>query len=144
MRIGQRIWSRDLFYAEHEEETPLRNSTFEILRRYLHSSLRQIRFAPVLQDFANASEKILHQTRKVLQRELLRREQTDQMILQLRRLVPQRDLVEVADTSDAVLDRLSRAAGLSSPVTAITRLRLDAALYDPAPGRQPGTHGHPR
>lgn len=30
------------------------------------------------------------------------------------------------------------------PVTVITRLRLDAALSDPAPVRQPGTNGRPR
>ena len=29
-------------------------------------------------------------------------------------------------------------------VTAITRLRLDAALYEPAPPRPPGTIGRPR
>jgi hypothetical protein len=29
------------------------------------------------------------------------------------------------------------------PVTIITRLRLDAALYDPAPVRKPGTNGRP-
>jgi hypothetical protein len=31
-----------------------------------------------------------------------------------------------------------------NPVTIVTRLRLDAALYDPAPVRQPGTNGRPR
>src|SRR5438093_94631 len=36
------------------------------------------------------------------------------------------------------------AAGLPHPVTVITRLRLDAALYAPAPPRPPGTKGRPR
>ena len=67
-----------------------------------------------------------------------------QMIRQLRRWVPDRALVVVADNSYAVLDLLACAAGLRQPVTVITRLRLDAALYDPAPVRQPGTNGRPR
>jgi hypothetical protein len=33
---------------------------------------------------------------------------------------------------------------LSKPVTFITRLRLDAALYEPAPPRRPGQRGRPR
>jgi hypothetical protein len=33
---------------------------------------------------------------------------------------------------------------LSAPVTFITRLRLDAALYEPAPPRKPGQIGRPR
>jgi hypothetical protein len=67
-----------------------------------------------------------------------------QMIRQLRRWLPDRCLVVVADNSYAVLDLLACAAGLRQPVTVITRLRLDAALYDPAPVRQPGTNGRPR
>ena len=39
---------------------------------------------------------------------------------------------------------MADAAGLPQPVTVITRLRLDAALYDPAPPRAPGTKGRPR
>jgi DDE superfamily endonuclease len=67
-----------------------------------------------------------------------------QMIRQLRRWLPDRYLVGVADNSYAVLDLLACAAGLRQPVTVITRLRLDAALYDPAPVRQPATNGRPR
>jgi DDE superfamily endonuclease len=66
------------------------------------------------------------------------------MIRQLRRWLPDRTLVVVADNSYAVLDLLACAAGLRQPVTVITRLRLDAAWYDPAPVRQPGTTGRPR
>src|SRR5215469_13851354 len=54
-----------------------------------------------------------------------------QMIRHLRRWLPGRYLVVVADSSYAVLDLLACAAGLREPVTVITRLRLDAALYDP-------------
>jgi hypothetical protein len=67
-----------------------------------------------------------------------------QMIRQLRRWLPDRTLVVVADSTYAVLELLADAAGLPHPVTVITRLRLDAALYDPAPPREPGTVGRPR
>jgi hypothetical protein len=67
-----------------------------------------------------------------------------QMIRQLRRWLPDRYLVVVADSSYAVLELLACAAGLREPVTVITRLRLDAALYDPAPERRAGTNGRPR
>jgi hypothetical protein len=67
-----------------------------------------------------------------------------QMIRQLRRWLPDRTLVVVADSSSAVLELLAHAAGLAHPVTMITRLRLDAALYDPATERAPGTKGRPR
>jgi len=67
-----------------------------------------------------------------------------QLIRQLRRWLPDRALVVVADSTYAVLELLADAAGLPRPVTVITRLRLDAALYDPAPPRAPGTIGRPR
>src|SRR6266849_2954164 len=67
-----------------------------------------------------------------------------QMIRQLRRWVPRRQLVVVADSTYAVLELLACAARMIEPVTIVTRLRLDAALYDPAPVRKPGTHGRPR
>ncbi|MCA1702473.1 MAG: transposase [Actinobacteria bacterium] len=67
-----------------------------------------------------------------------------QMIRQLRRWLPDRTLVVVADSTYAALELLADAAGLQQPVTVVTRLRLDAALYDPAPPREPGTKGRPR
>src|SRR3954447_12596162 len=67
-----------------------------------------------------------------------------QMIRQLRRWLPDRALVVVADSTYAVLGLLADPACLPQPVTVITRLRLDAALYDPAPPREPGTKGRPR
>jgi hypothetical protein len=66
------------------------------------------------------------------------------MIRQLRRGLSARCLVVVADISYAVVDLLACSAGLRQPVMVITRLPLDAALYDPAPVRQPGTKGRPR
>ena len=56
-----------------------------------------------------------------------------QMILQLRRWLPHRPLVLVGDSSYAVLDLLHCCQSLAQPVTLIARLRLDAALYEPAP-----------
>ena len=67
-----------------------------------------------------------------------------QMIRQLRRWLPLRRLVVVADSTYAVLELLACAARMIEPVTIVTRLRLDAALYDPAPVRKPGTTGRPR
>ena len=66
-----------------------------------------------------------------------------QTILQLRRWLPHRPLVLVSDNSYAVLDLLHCCQSLAQPVTLIARLRLDAALYAPAPPRQPGQNGRP-
>ncbi len=67
-----------------------------------------------------------------------------QMIKQLRRWLPDRALVVVADSTYAVIELLAAGVRLPQPVTIVTRLRLDAALYDPAPVRTPGTRGAPR
>jgi DDE superfamily endonuclease len=56
-----------------------------------------------------------------------------QMVFQVRRWLPDKDLVVVGDSSYAALDFLHACASLKHPVTVITRLRLDAALYDPTP-----------
>ncbi len=66
-----------------------------------------------------------------------------QMILVVRRWLPGRDLIFVADRSYAVLTLLKRVSAVAG-VSLITRLRLDAALYEPAPPRQPGHNGRPR
>ncbi len=66
------------------------------------------------------------------------------MILQLRRWLPNRHIVVVADSSYAALDLLHFCQSMTHPVTFITRLRLDAALYKPAPPRRPGQMGRPR
>jgi hypothetical protein len=65
-----------------------------------------------------------------------------QLVLQARRWMPERTLVLVADSSFAALELL--ASLVRQDVTCITRLRLDAALYTPAPPRQPKTPGRPR
>ena len=65
-----------------------------------------------------------------------------QLVLQARRWLPGRELVVVADSGFAALEFLAAVSGRG--VACITRLRLDAALYDPAPPRLPGTIGFPR
>jgi hypothetical protein len=61
----------------------------------------------------------------------------------VRRWLPDRELVFVADSRFAALAWL--ALGARRPrVNVITRLRLDAALYDPPPPRAPGQRGRPR
>jgi DDE superfamily endonuclease len=67
-----------------------------------------------------------------------------QMLLRLRRWQPHREIIAVADGGYASLKLLDRCRSLSRPITFITRLRLDAALYEPAPPRYPGQIGRPR
>jgi hypothetical protein len=66
------------------------------------------------------------------------------MISQLRRWMPKRKIVVVADGAYSVLKLLGHCISLPNPVTMVTRLRLDAALYDPPTPRKPGQLGRPR
>jgi hypothetical protein len=66
-----------------------------------------------------------------------------QVLLQVRRWLPERALVVVADSSFAAILLLERLQRLPNPVCMVTRLRLDAALYKPAPPRKPGQRGRP-
>jgi hypothetical protein len=66
-----------------------------------------------------------------------------QLIGLLHRWLPGRELVVVADSSYAVIELLKQVSEIPA-VSLITRLRLDAALYDPAPARTPRQHGRPR
>jgi hypothetical protein len=61
----------------------------------------------------------------------------------VRRWLPRREGVFVADSSVAALEWLALVAQWPR-VSVITRLRLDAALDDPPPQRPPGTTGRPR
>jgi len=65
-----------------------------------------------------------------------------QIALQARRWLPGRELVLLGDSSFAALELL--AALVRHDLIGVTRLRLDAALYEPAPPRTPGTTGRPR
>jgi hypothetical protein len=67
-----------------------------------------------------------------------------QLLLVLRRWYPQREIVAVADRAYASLKLLDRCRSLSNPILFVTRLRLDAALYQPAPPRRQGQIGRPR
>lgn len=64
-----------------------------------------------------------------------------QLLLQVKRWLPDRTVIAVADSSYAVLELL---AALQEKVTVITRLRLDAALYQPVPIRRVGKVGRNR
>lgn len=66
-----------------------------------------------------------------------------QIIQVVVRWLPNRAVVFVADSSFAVIELLKRVSDLED-ASLITRLRLDAALYDPAPERKPGQRGRPR
>jgi hypothetical protein len=67
-----------------------------------------------------------------------------QLLLLVRRFYPERESVAVADGGYAALKLLDRCRRLSNPISFITRLRLDAALYERAQPRYPGQLGRPR
>ncbi len=67
-----------------------------------------------------------------------------QLLLLVRRWHPEREIVAVADGGYASLKLLDRCRRLPNPITFITRLRLDGALYEPAPPRKPHQKGRPR
>ena len=64
-----------------------------------------------------------------------------QAVLQLARWLPGRRIVVVTDSGFAVIDLL---AAVRARVCVVTRLRLDAALYDPVPASRVGLVGRPR
>jgi hypothetical protein len=66
-----------------------------------------------------------------------------QLIELVARWLPDRTLVFVADSSFAAIKFLQLVNGLPT-VSLITRLRLDAALYDPPPPHRHGQKGRPR
>ncbi len=67
-----------------------------------------------------------------------------QLLLLVRRWWPDRPLIVVADSTYATLPLLACCQRLATPITFVTRLRLDAALYEPAPPRNPHRIGRPR
>jgi DDE superfamily endonuclease len=64
-----------------------------------------------------------------------------QLLLQVKRWLPEQQVIAVGDSGYAVLDLLH---AVRPYVTLITRLRLDAALYAPVPERLPGQRGRAR
>jgi len=67
-----------------------------------------------------------------------------QMILQVRRWLPERPLVLVVDGGLAALKLGLRCAQLRQPVTYLTRLQLNARLFDLPPAQPAGKRGRPR
>jgi hypothetical protein len=63
-----------------------------------------------------------------------------QALLQVARWLPGRRLIAVADSSFSVVALLR---DLAPHLTVVTRLRLDARLYDPPPPRRPRRRGRP-
>jgi hypothetical protein len=63
-----------------------------------------------------------------------------QAILQSKRWLPDRRVVAVADSSFSALELI---AAVRRHVCLITRSRLDASLFEPAPKRRPGQIGRP-
>jgi hypothetical protein len=64
-----------------------------------------------------------------------------QAVCLVRHWLPERELVVAGDSTYAALEWLDSVRHI---VCVITRLRLDAALYEPVPPRQPRQNGHPR
>jgi hypothetical protein len=64
-----------------------------------------------------------------------------QSLLQVARWLPNREIIAVADSSYAAIDLLT---AVRRHVCMITRLRLDARLFDPPAPRQRGAIGRPR
>ena len=68
-------------------------------------------------------------------------ERARQMVLMVKRWLPDRAVVVTADSSFSALRLLD---AVRRQVTFVTRLKLNAGLYDPPPPRVPGTLGRPR
>jgi hypothetical protein len=80
-----------------------------------------------------------HEERGIRHRRLTDRAR--QAILQIWKWFPQKELVFIGDSSFAALDLLN---AVCSKVVMVTRLRLDAALYEPAPKLTKRAVGRPR
>jgi hypothetical protein len=133
-RWGQKISARGIY------RDPVRSSKSHFVKtsglRWISLMLlakvswaKRIWALPVLTALAPSER--YYQARKRQSKSLT--ERAKQMIWQIRRWLPKHSLVFVGDSSYAALDFLSACQQLSNPVTFITRLRMDAALYEPAP-----------
>ena len=69
-------------------------------------------------------------------------ERARQALRVVKRRLPARRIVVTADRSFSALEFL--AAVSDAHLSVVARLRLDAALYEPAPIRRPGQNGRPR
>lgn len=68
-------------------------------------------------------------------------ERAGQMVVQLRRWLPEREIVLLGDQGYAARPFIARCQRLK--ITLIARFRMDAALFEPAPPRQAGQVGRP-
>ena len=66
------------------------------------------------------------------------------MLLIVRRWTPERSLVLITESSFAVMTLWWQLSRLAQPLCRITRVRLDAALYEPALPQKPRQFGRPR
>lgn len=66
-----------------------------------------------------------------------------QMLIQVRRWLPERSIVLVGDNSFAVLELLNSLTHLNTAIHMVTPLRLDAALYNSPAPRDPHRRGRP-
>jgi hypothetical protein len=80
-----------------------------------------------------------HEERGIRHRKLTDRAR--QAILRIWRWFPEKQLIFVGDSSYAALDLLN---AVREKVTVVTKLRMDAALYEVAPTREKGQMGRPR
>jgi len=133
-RWGQKIAARGIY------RDPVRSSESHFVKasglRWMSLMLltpipwaQRVWALPVLTAIAPSER--YYQTRRRKPKTLTERAQ--QMIKQVRRWWPNRAIVIVGDNSYAALDLLATCQALPEPVTVVTRLRLDAALYEPAP-----------
>ncbi|MBE7157075.1 MAG: transposase [Rhodospirillales bacterium] len=63
------------------------------------------------------------------------------LIVQAQRWLPVREIIILGEGGYAVIYLLAWCQRLAKPVTVISRLRMDGALYTPAPPRRPGQRG---
>ena len=80
-------------------------------------------------------------TRKHKQRHKKLTDRGRQVMLQVARRLPERQIIAVTDSGFAAIELLN---AVRHRISMITRLRLDARLFDPPACRRPGTIGRPR
>jgi len=83
-----------------------------------------------------------HQTRQMQHKRLT--DWGEQLLYQVRRWVPERSIVLVADSSFAAFQFLSALCQMRVPVHVVTRLRLDAELSSTRSATSPQTEDDPQ
>ncbi len=142
-RWGRRIAARGIYRDAARSSKAVTNKTSGL--RWLSVQLlapiawaRKIWALPFLTILAPSAR--YYQNRRRRPQNLTDRAQ--QVLRQLRRWIPQRALIIVADGGYSVLELLALAQRLT--ITFIVPLRLDAALFAPLPPPRPALKGRPR